>query len=129
MSCAGAAKPLYSGAMVHCTQVHALCPGASLLLAGLLPASAQPAPRLNSLAPEWIQRGTTVEVILRGENLGGITRVIFDGDAGLTATNVPPVPAAQMKPCTLPSVWRQISGPVVLKWIAGLAGFLNCMGI
>ena len=30
---------------------------------------------------------------------------------------------------TLPSVSFQISGPVVLRWIAGLAGFLNCCGM
>ena len=30
---------------------------------------------------------------------------------------------------TLPSVSFQISGPVVLKWMSGFAGFLNCCGM
>jgi len=79
-----------------------LC-GGLLLLAGLLPAFAQPAPRLNSLAPEWIQRGTTVDVVLRGENLGGITRVILDGDPGLSATHVPPAPPSARAGVTVES--------------------------
>src|SRR5437667_8609220 len=53
-------------------------------------ALAQPAPKLTSISPEWIQRGTTTEVTLVGENLGGVTQFIFDGEAGLSATNVPP---------------------------------------
>jgi hypothetical protein len=79
-----------------------LC-GGLLLMAGLRPALAQPAPRLTSLAPEWIQRGTTGEVVLRGENLGGITRVIFDGDPGLAAVLVPSVPAAAPAAVTVES--------------------------
>ena len=39
---------------------------------------------------------------------------------------VPPVPTPETKISTSPSVSFQISGPVVLKWICGLAGFLNC---
>ena len=39
---------------------------------------------------------------------------------------VPPVPTPDTKMSTLPSVSSQISGPVVVSWIAGLAGFLNC---
>jgi len=44
------------------------------------------------VSPEWVQRGTTVEVVLAGENLGAVTQILFDGDAGLGATNVPPAP-------------------------------------
>jgi len=50
---------------------------------------AQPAPKLNSISPEWIQRGTTVQMIFSGENLGNVTSFIFSGDPGLTATNIP----------------------------------------
>jgi hypothetical protein len=39
---------------------------------------------------------------------------------------VPPVPTPATKMSTLPSVSRQISGPVVSKWMRGLAGFSNC---
>ena len=55
---------------------------------------AQPIPKLNSLSPEWIQRGTTADVVLTGENLGNVTGFIFSGDAGLSATNVPPAESA-----------------------------------
>jgi hypothetical protein len=54
---------------------------------------AQPVPKLTSISPEWIQRGTTVDVTLSGENLSGVTQFIFNGDPGLSATNVPPPPA------------------------------------
>lgn len=71
------------------------CPFTSIrgfffLLATVLTAVAQPAPKLTAISPEWIQRGTTIDVTLTGENLGGVTQIIFNGDAGLTATNQPP---------------------------------------
>jgi hypothetical protein len=58
---------------------------------------AQPAPRLTSISPEWIQRGTTLEVTLTGENLGAVTQILFNGDPGLSATNVAPSPVAAPK--------------------------------
>lgn len=57
-------------------------------------AHAQPAPKLTAISPAWIQRGTTLEVTLTGENLGGVTQIIFNGDAGLSATNVAPAAPA-----------------------------------
>src|ERR1019366_8897550 len=39
---------------------------------------------------------------------------------------VPPVPMPKTSTSIPPSVSSQISGPVVRKWISGLAGFLNC---
>src|ERR1039457_6560847 len=39
---------------------------------------------------------------------------------------VPPVPMPETSTSMVPSVSSQISGPVVRKWISGLAGFLNC---
>ncbi|PYJ00858.1 MAG: hypothetical protein DME25_19615 [Verrucomicrobia bacterium] len=60
------------------------------LFAVSLAALAQPAPKLTSISPQWIQRGTTVEATLAGENLGGVTQFIFDGEPGLSATNLPP---------------------------------------
>ena len=74
--------------------------GASFLALSLLSAGsslAQPAPRLGSIAPQWIQRGATIEVVLSGENLGDIRQILFNGEPGLTATNVD-VPAALPKP-------------------------------
>ena len=55
---------------------------------------AQPVPKLNSISPEWIQRGTTVDVTLTGENLGNATGFIFSGDPGLSATNIPAAASA-----------------------------------
>ena len=46
-----------------------------------------------------------------------------------TPVIVPPVPMPATKWVTLPSVSAQISGPVVSKWMRGLAGFSNCWGI
>ena len=43
-----------------------------------------------------------------------------------TPVMVPPVPTPRTNTSILPSVSSQISGPVVLKWMSGLAGFLNC---
>jgi hypothetical protein len=55
---------------------------------------AQSIPKINSISPEWIQRGTTVDITISGENLGSATGFFFSGDAGLTATNLPaPTPA------------------------------------
>ena len=63
-----------------------------LLVLLLAPAAllAQPVPKINSISPEWIQRGTTIDVTLTGDNLGGVTQILFNGDAGLSATNIPP---------------------------------------
>src|SRR5205814_6728879 len=50
---------------------------------------AQPAPKLSSISQEWLQRGSSVEVTLSGENLAGVTNLLFSGDAGFTATLSP----------------------------------------
>ncbi len=50
-------------------------------------------------------------------------------DLGNTPVIVPPVPTAETKMSTLPSVSFQISSAVVLLWMPGLAGLLNCWGI
>ena len=42
-----------------------------------------------------------------------------------TPASVPPVPQEQVKASTLPSVWRQISGPVVARWPSRLAVLSN----
>ena len=43
-----------------------------------------------------------------------------------TPVSVPPVPTPLIRISALPSVSRQISSAVVLRWISGLARFLNC---
>lgn len=40
---------------------------------------AQPAPKLDSVSPIWFQRGTTHEVVLRGEALDSATNFYFGG--------------------------------------------------
>ncbi|HEY2951601.1 MAG TPA: PPC domain-containing protein, partial [Verrucomicrobiae bacterium] len=80
-----------------------------LLLSTMAPAIlAQPIPKLTSISPEWIQRGTTVEIVLTGENLGAVTGFIFSGDPGLSATNVP-LPAPPQPAITIESSGGGIS--------------------
>src|SRR5438034_884307 len=67
----------------------------SALLLSAFGASAQPVPKITSISPEWIQRGTTNELTIVGDNLGSVSGFIFSGEAGLSATNVPPPAAAQ----------------------------------
>ena len=84
--------------------------GLVLLLSTLAPALlAQPAPKLKSVSPEWIQRGTTIEVVVAGENLGGVTQILFNGDVGLSATNVPAAPPPAKPTVTVESTGGGIS--------------------
>jgi hypothetical protein len=43
-------------------------------------------PKINSLSPDWIQRGATLDVKLAGEGLNSVTGFVFSGEAGLSAT-------------------------------------------
>ena len=45
--------------------------------------------------------------------------------ANATPASVPPVPQAQVKASTLPSVCSQISGPVAARWPSRLARLSN----
>jgi hypothetical protein len=60
-----------------------------LLVAAPLIGAAQGIPKINSLSPEWIQRGMTVDITIAGENLAAATGFLFSGDSGLSATNLP----------------------------------------
>jgi hypothetical protein len=42
---------------------------------------AQPVPKLTSISPEWIQRGTATDVTLMGESLAEVTTFAFNADA------------------------------------------------
>jgi hypothetical protein len=53
----------------------------------------QAVPKLNTLSPEWVQRGTTNELVLEGENLGQVSGFILSGPGGLSAAILPPTPA------------------------------------
>src|SRR5438045_7920713 len=61
---------------------------------GLLSTSAQPVPKLNSISQEYIQRGTSMQVTLEGENIGA-GKVIVSGDPGVKISITPP-PAANI---------------------------------
>jgi len=65
----------------------------------LLPVSltAQPVPKITSISPEWVQRGTSTEITIVGENLSSVADFIFSGATGLSATNIPPAAAAPSK--------------------------------
>ena len=58
-------------------------------------ALAQPAPKLNSLSREWLQRGATNEITINGENLGAAKRVILGGAPGVKAEVIQP-PSTQV---------------------------------
>jgi hypothetical protein len=62
-----------------------------ILTFAILPllAAAQGIPKINSISPEWIQRGATVDITISGENLGNATGFVFSGEPGLSATNLP----------------------------------------
>lgn len=64
-----------------------LCWDAAFLVA------APPVPRLESLAPVWLQRGTTNDVTLRGESLKSVSTLHLSG-AGLFGTLQPQPPPA-----------------------------------
>lgn len=59
------------------------------LFLAVLPAAAQPIPKLNSLSAEWLKRGATTEVVLEGEGLNAVTDLIFSGELGLSASRAP----------------------------------------
>src|SRR3954471_11075994 len=50
--------------------------------------SAQPVPKVNSISPEWFQRGAETEVTISGDNLQDLTGIVFSGDPGLSAAVV-----------------------------------------
>src|SRR5205809_1052159 len=52
-------------------------------------------PRLTSISPQWIQRGTTLDVTLSGDRLGSVTGFVFSGDAGISGDL--PAPAGMPK--------------------------------
>jgi hypothetical protein len=75
-----------------------------ILLSGIA-AHAQLIPKLNSISPEWIQRGTTADIIVTGENLLGITEFVFSGgEEQLSATISSPSKSVRLE-STTPNVF------------------------
>ncbi|HEY0551708.1 MAG TPA: hypothetical protein VGF13_19035, partial [Verrucomicrobiae bacterium] len=50
------------------------------------PFSSLAQPKITSLAPDWIQRGTALEVNIAGAGLSSVTGLVFSGESGLSAT-------------------------------------------
>src|SRR5215467_11096207 len=88
------ANPLFYKTRLCCRRVWCAAPLLLLLLAlNELELLAQPIPKLNSLAPEWVQRGTAIEVKLNGENLTSVSALWFGVDpdshqSGAAATDL-----------------------------------------
>src|SRR3954463_16452341 len=51
-------------------ELRVVCFFLAILLFSSLSLCAQPVPKITSISPEWIQRGTTVNLTIVGENLG-----------------------------------------------------------
>ncbi len=60
-----------------------------LLVIGVSSTFGQAAPKLNTVTPEWVQRGASVELSFKGEHLAGAPRFLTT-DSNLVFTNVPP---------------------------------------
>jgi hypothetical protein len=54
--------------------------------AGVWSAVAQPSPKINSISPQWIQRGVTNQIVIEGENLFPITRFILSNEREISAS-------------------------------------------
>ncbi|MSU35484.1 MAG: hypothetical protein EXS36_10285 [Pedosphaera sp.] len=62
------------------------------------PLRGQSVTRLDPILPGWFERGTTNEIILRGENLRGVQTIRFSGAPGVSASVVPSVmPAIRLE--------------------------------
>ena len=81
----------------------------------------------------WILCGPGWPPDRTGESSGSTATIFTDGFFAFstwpTPVMVPPVPTPEMTMSTAPLVSFQISSAVVLRWIAGLAGFSNCCGM
>ena len=80
----------------------------------------------------WILWGAALPPASTGEEAGSTATTCRAGFFSFkyppTPVMVPPVPTPATKMSTWPSVSSQISGPVVARWAAGLAGFSNWPG-
>ena len=87
----------------------------------------------NPAPMPWIGCGPLTPPDSTGDASGSTAMTLRPGLRGFstspTPVIVPPVPIPDTKMSILPSVSRQISSAVVLRWISGLAGFSNCCGM
>src|SRR5688572_27939769 len=59
---------------------------AATVLVAMLTLSTWAQPKITSIAPDWVQRGGSVEVRFAGEGLSSVTGLVFSGESGLSAT-------------------------------------------
>lgn len=67
---------------------------ATILIFATLSVFGAPVPKLNSITPEWIQRGVDTDVVVTGENLDDITQFVLSGEEGVEVEIAPPSKAA-----------------------------------
>jgi len=77
------------GMSALCRQPSGRTLGLACLALATASAMAQPIPKINSLSAEWLQRGSTNEITLTGENIGDATGFLISGRTGLSATISP----------------------------------------
>src|SRR5436190_8610241 len=65
-----------------------LTAGVIALGCGLLAGNAVAQPKLTSISPSWVQRGVTLAVTVNGDSLGSVTGLVFNGEAGRSASIV-----------------------------------------
>ncbi len=72
--------------------------------------TAQSIPKLKTISPEWVQRGTTTDITLTGENIANISSFAFSGDEEQLTAVIAPVskPAIGLE-STAPNVFS--TGP------------------
>mmetsp|Transcript_21912 Transcript_21912/g.61021 ORF Transcript_21912/g.61021 Transcript_21912/m.61021 type:complete len:279 (-) Transcript_21912:42-878(-) len=87
-------------------------------------------PGMNPAPMPWILCGPGDPPEMTADSAGSTAMSCMEGFMGLrncpVPVSVPPVPTPPTRASMLPPVSRQISGPVVSRWIFGLSGLLNC---
>src|SRR5688572_29740366 len=56
------------------------------LLGTFLCAAGLAQPKITSIGPDWIHRGSALDVTIAGEGLGSVTGFVFSGAAGVSAS-------------------------------------------
>ena len=76
--------------MIQLTARSQICCAGLVGFLAIVSATAQPVPKITSISPDWVQRGTSSTVTLEGENLSQVDGFIFSGEGGLSAAIAPP---------------------------------------
>jgi len=65
-----------------------LLPLATVVVMFVMAGVALAQPKITSISPDWIQRGATLTFTIAGQKLGSVTGLVFNSEAGLSATIV-----------------------------------------